>query len=61
MKVMVPVGLSPPESVAWSEIEPPNVVLAVAEVVSVGRVRTTVVSFVSLQGAETAALFMSPE
>ena len=59
--MIVPPGLDPPESVAWSEIEAPIVTLAVAEVVRVGTVFTKDVSFVSLRGVETAALLLSPE
>ena len=36
MKVMVPVGAEPPARVAWSEICPPIVALAVARVEIVG-------------------------
>ena len=57
-----PPGLDPPERVAWSEIEPPIVALAVAEVVMVGVAwATTDVSFESLHGVMTPALLVSPE
>ena len=63
VKVIVPVGPTPPASVAWSEIVPPAVACGVALVVTVGEAFvTTTASAGSAQAVGPAGLlFGSPE
>ena len=61
LKVIEPVGLTPPASVAESEIAPPMVTGAEAWVTTAGPAwLTTTDSLASLQAPETAALLTSP-
>jgi hypothetical protein len=61
VKVMVPVGVTPPLSVAVSEIAPPNATLGDAVVLIAGVAWAIVdVSFGALHAPVTAALLASP-